>query len=126
MSVEQIIAMDPGHELNKLVSGSLNDGFSPSTDMNDAWSLRDAFVAQMGGDFLILRCCDEYPEHCSWDDGEGNKVLVWAKTGPEAIAKTVALAVRDLYGDFHPWTVFPQLKEEFMKQLAQMMRGKTN
>jgi hypothetical protein len=123
MSAEKIISMEPGLELNKLVSGSLNDGF---TDMNDAWSLRDAFVAQMGGDFLIVRCCDEFPEHCSWDDGEGNKVLVWAKTGPEALTKTVALAIRELYGDFHPWTVFPQLKEEFTKQLTQLMQGKNS
>ena len=116
MSAEQIIAMEPGPELDKLVASALNDGFSPSTNINDAWELRGCFLDMMGGDFQIIRYCDEYPEHCSWQNGD-NKVLVWAKTGAEAITKTIALAVRDLYGDFHPWTLFPDLKEQFIANL---------
>ncbi|MEK4474307.1 hypothetical protein NSQ91_13915 [Paenibacillus sp. FSL R7-0048] len=119
MTAEEIIRMTPGKELDDLVIVvGLDDGFSPSTNMNDAWILRGHFIDQFGGGFENVRYCDDFPEHCCWDN-DGKKVLVWAKTGAEAITKVVALAVRDLYGDFHPWVLFPELQGRFIENLKQ-------
>ncbi|ASA20911.1 hypothetical protein [Paenibacillus donghaensis] len=115
MTAEEIILMEPGEQLDRLVIKGETWG-SPSTDMNDAWDLRETFIEENGGDFQLIRFCDDFPEHCSWSYGD-RKILVWAKTGPEAITKVVALAEHELYGDFHPWVLFPEMQKQFIENL---------
>ncbi|GGF73218.1 hypothetical protein GCM10010912_18030 [Paenibacillus albidus] len=115
MTAKEIILMQPGEELDELFV-KMDDQFSPSTNMNDAWRLRNNFLEHYGGNFKNERFCDTFPEHCSWEDG-GRVVLVWSETGPEAISKTIALAARGYFGDFHPWVLFPELQAQFIENL---------
>jgi len=115
MTAEDIIKMKPGPELDNIVCES-EEEFSPSTNMNDAWDLRLQFLEDCGGSFENRRYCDQYPEHCCYEI-DGKKVLVWAETASEAITKTIALAAKGLYGDFHPWKLFPELQTSFMNDL---------
>jgi len=120
LTVEEIMALKPGKELDAQVTSEA--GFSPSTDMNDAWKLRIKFWEDFGGDIQNNRFCEGYPENCEWL-GDRKRVSVWAETGAEAITKLVALVLHGHFGDFHPLHVFPELLEAHNATLNRLAKS---
>jgi hypothetical protein len=116
MTKEEIVSMLPGSNLDRLVCEVDPDvTFKPSTDMNDAWELRDTFHEENGGNITIEKFCDEFPEHCEIEYF-GQKVQVWAKTTPEAICKAIKLWNEGHRGDCHPWTLFPEQMKQWHEE----------
>lgn len=106
MTKEEIMLLVPGPELDDAV-GECDEGFSPSTDMDDAWELRETMIAETDCVITIEKYCDEFPEYCVIKKDD-EKVEVWAKTPPEAICKAIKLWNEGHRGDCHPWTLFPE------------------
>lgn len=116
MTRDEILAIEPGRELDVLVaekvmrwkpfsggfriqtgqirtleSVSGSRSFHPSTDISAAWEVRQRIHETIGGT-KIISVCDEFPEECQIWDGR-KYISVRANTVPEAICKAALLAV---------------------------------
>lgn len=114
MTRDEILAMNPGRELDRLVAEKVMNKrvhFTRpwgwlyaeqdvnrwtnvkhySTDISAAWEVRQHIHKTIGGT-KIISVCDEFPEECQIWDGR-RYISVRANTVPEAMCMAALLAV---------------------------------
>ncbi|WP_041272399.1 BC1872 family protein [Desulfitobacterium hafniense] len=114
MTKDEIMAMEPGRELDALVEYNIMRPWARhenyehwkentqipipnySTDIRATWALREEIHNKIGAT-RIIGLCDDLPEMCEIWNGQIH-IRAQALTTPEAICKAALLAVKEAQG----------------------------